>query len=267
MSTALTTEAPAKPTALVTGGNKGIGRATAQALAKRGYKVWIGARDPKLGEQAATALRADGLDVSFVQLDVTDEASIRAAAESVAKETASLDALINNAGTGGGEVSWIKGKIIPPSELSFEMLHSIFEVNFFGAVAVTQIFLPLIRASTAGRIVNLSSGLGSFGLHSDPNFPGSTFNALGYKSSKAALNMATLLFASELRNSPIKINAVTPGLVATDLGGPGGAQMFKGQAGFSTPEDGARIVVQLATLPADGPSGEFHAFTQGRVPW
>lgn len=267
MSTTLATEARAMPTALVTGGNKGIGRATAHALAKRGYKVWIGARDPKLGEQAATELRADGLDVSFVHLDVTDEASIRAAAESVAKETASLDALINNAGTGGGEISWTNRTIIPPSELPLEMLRSICEVNFFGAVAVTQIFLPLIRAATAGRIVNLSSGLSSFGLHSDPNFPGTAINALGYKCSKAALNMATLQFAHELRDTPIKVNAANPGVVATDVGGPGGAEMFKGQPGFSTPEDGARIVVQLATLPADGPSGEFHDFARGRLPW
>jgi NAD(P)-dependent dehydrogenase (short-subunit alcohol dehydrogenase family) len=255
------------PAALVTGGNKGIGRATAHALAKKGFKVWIGARDTELGEQVAAEFRDKGLNVSFLQLDVTDEASICAAAEIVAKETTSLDVLINNAGTGGGEVSWINRSIIPPSQLSLQTLRDIFEVNFFGAVAVTQIFLPLIRAAKAGRIVNLSSELGSFGLHSDPRFPGSAFNVLGYKGSKAALNMATLQFASELRDTPIKVNAANPGLVATDLGGPGGAERFKGQAGFQTPEDGARIVVKLATLPEDGPSGEFHDFTQGRLPW
>jgi NAD(P)-dependent dehydrogenase (short-subunit alcohol dehydrogenase family) len=255
------------PTALVTGGNKGIGRATVHALAKRGFKVWIGARDTNLGEQAATEFRHNDLDVSFVHLDVTDEASIRAAAESVAKETTFLDVLINNAGTGGGEVSWINHSIIPPSELPLRTLRNIYEVNFFGAIAVTQIFLPLVRAATAGRIVNLSSELSSFGRHSNPHFLGSTFNALGYKASKAALNMATLQFAYELRDTPIKVNAANPGLVATDLGGAGGAEIFKGQAGFHTPEEGARIVVQLATLPEDGPSGEFHDFTQGRLPW
>jgi NAD(P)-dependent dehydrogenase (short-subunit alcohol dehydrogenase family) len=175
--------------------------------------------------------------------------------------------LINNAGTGGGEISWTSRTAIPPSELPLQTLRSIYEVNFFGAVAVTQIFLPLIRAATAGRIVNLSSGLGSFGLHSDPHFPGSAFNALGYKGSKAALNMATLQFAYELRDTPIKVNAASPGLVATDLGGLGSAEMFKGQPGFSTPEDGARIVVQVATLPEYGPTGEFHDFTLGRLPW
>jgi NAD(P)-dependent dehydrogenase (short-subunit alcohol dehydrogenase family) len=255
------------PTALVTGGNKGIGRATAHALATKGYKVWIGARDTKLGEQAAAEFRRNGLDVSFVHLDVTDEASIRAAAETVARGTTSLDVLINNAGTSGGEASWIDRSITAPSELPLQTLHSIFEVNFFGVIAVTQIFLPLIRAATAGRIVNLSSELSSFGLNINSQYSGSAFNALGYKSSKAALNMATLQFAHELRNTPIKVNAANPGLVATDLGGPGGAEIFKGQPGFQTPEDGARIVVQLATLPEGGPTGEFHDFTRGRLPW
>jgi NAD(P)-dependent dehydrogenase (short-subunit alcohol dehydrogenase family) len=147
------------------------------------------------------------------------------------------------------------------------MLRNTFAVNFFGAVAVTQIFLPLLRAAPAGRIVNVSSGLGSFALNSTLHSPIAAVNALGYNSSKSALNMATLMFAHELRDTSIKVNAANPGMVATDLSGPGGSEKFKGKPGFSTPEEGARIVVQLATLPQDGPSGEFHDFAQGNLPW
>jgi NAD(P)-dependent dehydrogenase (short-subunit alcohol dehydrogenase family) len=253
--------------ALVTGGSKGIGRATAYALAQKGFRVWVGARNIEQGERTATEFSDEGLNVGFVPLDVSDEASIRTALATIEKETSSLDVLINNAGTGSGEIDWFSGKVIAPSSLPLEMLHDTFAVTFFGAVAVIQIFLPLVRAATAGRIVNVSSGLGSFGLNSDSNSPLAAVNALGYKSSKAALNMATLMFAHELRDTSIKVNSANPGMVATDLGGPGGAETFKGKPGFSTPEEGARIIVQLATLPPDGPNGEFHDFTQGKLPW
>ena len=174
---------------------------------------------------------------------------------------------MNNAGTGGGEISWIQGTVTLPSELPPAVLRSIYDVNVFGVVAVTQAFLPLLRSSRAGRIVNVSSGLGSFGLNTDPQFSGAALTALGYKSSKAALNMVTLMFAQELRGTAVKVNAVSPGLVATDLGGIGGAEKFKGSPGFSSPEEGARVVVTFATLPDDGPTGEFHDFASGRLPW
>ncbi len=252
--------------ALVTGGNKGIGKATAHALAKEGFKVWIGARDPKRGEEAAGEMQGEGLQVSFVQLDVTDRRSIQAAVETVGAENEVLDVLVNNAGI-SNEATATFGVTIKPSELPEEKLRQIYETNFFGPVALTQAFLPLLRKSTAGRIVNVSSNLGSFTFNADEKSFLRTINTLGYKSSKAALNMATLQFAYELRDTPIKVNAVNPGLVATDLTGQGNGEKFAGRPGFGTPDEGARIVVKMATIPADGPTGGFFDYAMGVMPW
>ena len=258
-------------TALVTGGNRGIGRAAVQQLAQLGYKVWLGARDPDKGRAAEMDLRADGLDVSWLPLDVADDTSVRAAARTVSEAGPSLDVLVNNAAISldrnpGDNGSW------RPSELPLENLRRTFDVNYFGAIAVTQAFLPLLRRSPAGRIVNVSSGLGSFAYNTDPKADfGPALNILAYKTSKAALNLATVLFAYELRDTPIKVNAASPsaripGPVATDLSGPGRGEELARQ-GFGPPEEGARTIIQLATLPADGPSGEFHDIELGVFPW
>ena len=254
------------PTALVTGGNKGIGKATARALAGQGFKVWIGARDIAQGEKAAAELKDTGLDVAAVQLDVTDRASIKAAAEKIGAETDALDVLVNNAGV-SNESTPTFGVTVLPSELPEEKLRQVYEVNFFGPVFVTQAFLPMIRKSAAGRIVNVSSDLGSFAMSTSETSPTRRINTLGYRSSKAALNMATVQFANELRDTPIKVNSANPGLVATDLLAKGNEERFAGRPGFKTPDEGALVVVKLATLPDDGPTGGFFDYTRDVLPW
>ncbi|HZZ88835.1 MAG TPA: SDR family NAD(P)-dependent oxidoreductase, partial [Caulobacteraceae bacterium] len=198
------------PTALVTGANRGIGLAVAEQLAERGYRVWLGARDEARGKTAEADLKAKGLDVAWLPLDVADDASVARASRIVAAETPALDALINNAGVSrerDGEML----RPYRPSELPLANLRETFDVNFFGAVVVTQAFLPLLRAALAGRIVNVSSGLGSFGFNADgADELNRSLNILGYKTSKAALNMATVLFAREFEGTPIKVNAASP---------------------------------------------------------
>jgi len=261
------------PTALVTGANRGIGKETARQLAERGYFVWLGARDEAQGRAAETELRGEGLNVRWLALDVADDGSVAAAAARVADETPALDALVNNAAISRERA---EGAAAPfaPSQMPMANLRETFDVNFFGAVAVTQAFLPRLRAAPAGRIVNVSSGLGSFGFNTDDaDDLNRSLNILGYKTSKAALNMATVLFARELEGTPIKVNAAspsspTPGPVATDLSGPGRAETLRKQ-GFGTPAEGAETVVYLATLPQDGPTGVFYDLNyEGRLfPW
>jgi NAD(P)-dependent dehydrogenase (short-subunit alcohol dehydrogenase family) len=259
------------PTALVTGANRGIGKETARQLAERGYAVWLGARDEAAGRAAEAELRADGLDVTWLPLDVADAGSVAAAAAIVAGKTPALDALVNNAAISrerGPDAS----APYQPSEMPMANLRETFDVNFFGAVAVTQAFLPMLRAAEAGRIVNVSSGLGSFAFNTEGDDAlNRSLNILGYKTSKAALNMATVLFARELEATAIKVNAAspsspTPGPVATDLSGPGRAEVLK-QQGFGTAAEGAQTVVHLATLSADGPTGVFYDINAGRFPW
>ena len=258
-------------TVLVTGGNKGIGKAVVRQLAGRGYAVWLGARDAERGRKAEEELRAEGLDVTFLPLDVADEGSIKAAAEIVAARTPVLDALVNNAAISRERAPGAAGPY-PPSEMPMTNLKETFDTNFFGAVAVTQAFLPMVRASKAGRVVNVSSGLGSFAYNTEGGDALTrSLVILGYKTSKAALNMATVLFAQELEGTPIKVNAAspsspTPGPVATDLSGPGRAEVLARQ-GFGTPEEGAQTVVHLATLPDDGPTGLFYDINLGVLPW
>jgi NAD(P)-dependent dehydrogenase (short-subunit alcohol dehydrogenase family) len=166
------------PTALVTGANRGIGLAVVQQLAERGYKVWLGARDETRGRAAAAKLQAKGLDVAWLALDVADEASVSAAAAVVSKATAALDALVNNAAI-SRERDGERVRPYQPSELPMANLRETFDVNFFGAVTVTQAFLPLVRAAEAGRIVNVSSGLGSFGFNDGSDALSRSLNILG----------------------------------------------------------------------------------------
>ncbi len=235
--------------ALVTGANKGIGLEIARQLAERGYMVWMGARDAGRGQAAADTLGQERL-VRFISLDVTDELSIIAAAAMIEHESGRLDVLVNNAGIAidGGAA---------PSALSTHAMRTTFDVNVFAPVRITQAFLPLLRAAPAGRIVMVSSGLGSMEYMSNPKWPFYGVNLLAYNTSKAALNAITVAFAKELAGTPIKINAANPGYTATDLNGNSGTQ---------TVAEGAEAAVRLATLPDDGPTGQFFS-REGPEPW
>src|SRR5579859_7592407 len=223
--------------ALITGANKGIGFEIARQLGQRDIAVLIGARDQARGEAAAQTLRAEKIDATFVQIDVTSQASIDAAAASIDQTYGKLDILVNNAGISVHEGS------TPPSELALEDLRKTFDTNFFGVFAVTKAMLPLLRRAEAGRIVNLSSEMGSLTTNGSSNgFAAQMPPLLAYNSSKTALNALTVLFAKELRDTAIKINSVSPGYVATDL---------NGHSGYLTTEQGAKVPVSFATLLAD----------------
>ena len=236
--------------ALVTGGNKGIGYEIVRQLGAGGATVLLGARDPGRGEAAAAKLQAEGLAVRPVQLDVTDPATVEAAARFIEQEYGRLDVLVNNAGT-------VHEWGVNPTELPLEALRSTFETNVFGVVTVTNTMLPLLRRAPAARIVNMSSSLGSLTRASDPNSAQYLVPLLAYNSSKAALNRITVQYATALRDTPIKVNAACPGFCATDM---------NGYRGHRTPAQGAAIAVRLATLPPDGPTGGFFE-DDGPVPW
>ena len=238
-----------RSTALVTGANKGIGLEIARGLGRLGYRVWVGSRDPGRGEAAVSALKGEGLDARALPLDVSDDASVAAAAQTLASETDRLDALVNNAGISAG---WG-----PPSEDTVESVRALYEVNVFGAIRATHALLPLLRASKAPRIVMISSSLGSLAWASDFGAPMAQVNLLGYNSSKSALNAVTVAFAKELDPLGFKVNAGCPGYTATDL---------NQHQGHRTPEQGAAIGVRLATLPDDGPNGGFFD-DAGQVAW
>lgn len=242
-----------KKIALVTGANKGIGKETAKRLAALGMTVLVSARNAERGNEAVKELKADGADVSFLQLDVTDEASVKAAAASIEKEFGRLDVLVNNAGVAGQE-GYPPGK---PSEIGADQMRKTYETNVFGVVAVMHAMVPLLKLSGAGRIVNLSSPLASLTFHADPEHPIAQMSLLAYNSSKSALNAITLHYANELRGTGILVNAANPGYVATDL---------NNHAGHKTVEEGATIVVELATLGEGGPTGTFKG-DDGVVPW
>jgi len=237
-------------TALVTGANKGIGFEIARGLSKQGMNVLLGCRSREAGEAAVKALAAEGLSATALVLDVTRADTIAAAAQQIDSNHGRLDVLVNNAGISAeGRVS--------PSKGDLNRVKQVYDTNVFGVMAVTQAMLPLLLRSESGRIVNVSSSLGSLGLTSDPDHPYSKFNLLGYNSSKSAFNAFTVQFANELRATPVKVNAVCPGYVATDL---------NGRTGPRTPEQGARIAIQMAMIGSDGPSGGFFN-EDGRVVW
>ena len=248
--------------ALVTGANKGIGLETARQLGARGITVLAGARDQTRGLAAERALRCDlpdGAEARFVQLDVTDDASVRAAADWIDREYGRLDILVNNAGIARGG---------PPSQTDLDAMREVYEVNVFGVIRVTNAMLPLLRRAQAPRIVNVSSEVGSITSMTDPASPLAHMPAgLAYPSSKSALNMITVMYAKELRDTPIKVNAANPGYTKTDL---------NGNSGFRSVTEGAEASVYLAVLPADGPSGILwgHLWTRdapadayGALPW
>ncbi len=237
-------------TALVTGANKGIGYEVVRRLAKDGYTVWLGSRDEQRGEEAVAQLAQAGLDVRLLRIDVADDTSVAAAAQTLARETGRLDVLVNNAGI-------VADLGTPPSEESVTKIKTVYEVNVFGPVRTTQAFLSLLKATPAPRIVMVSSGLASLTRLADPSSEFFAFNLLSYNSSKTALNAITLAFAKELAPLGFKVNAADPGYTATDL---------NGHTGYRTVAQGADIIVKLATLPADGPTAGFFD-DQGAEPW
>lgn len=228
--------------ALITGANKGIGFETARQLGRQGITVLLGSRDAQRGAEAAARLKTEGIDARSVALVVTDDASIRAAAEWVGQEFGLLDILVNNAGV--LDYATETG----PSTVTQASLRATFDTNFFGLVAVTQAFLPLLKKSASGRIVNLSSILGSLTEHGDANSPIYPARLLGYDASKAAVNMFTVELAQELKGTAIKVNSAHPGWVKTDMGGAGAPLEIA---------DGAKTSVALATVPPEGPSGGY----------
>ena len=235
--------------ALITGANKGIGYEIARGLGEKKITVLMGSRGQARGQAAADCLRAEGLDARFIEIDVTRRDTILSAAEWIQNQFGKLDILVNNAG--------IAERMAKPSEADLAAIHKIYETNLFGPMAVTQAMLPLLRRSQRGRIVNVSSSLGSLTLARDPTSPVSQFLVLGYNTSKTALNSMTVQFANELRDTPIKVNAVCPGYCATDI---------NTHSGPRTAKQGAVAPVQLATIPDDGPSGGFFN-EDGPVPW
>jgi len=226
---------------LVTGANKGLGREAARRLLADGHDVWLAARDPAKGQAAAEELRA-----RFVVLDVTDDASVTAAAERLGAE-GGVDVLVNNAG--------IVGNRKPVPEMTPDDLRLVFETNVFGIVRVTRAFLPLLERSANPVIVNVSSGMGSVAVTTDPSRLESTLVSLAYPASKTAVNMLTTQYAKAFPQ--MRINAVDPGYTATD---------FNEHRGTKPVEQGAEIIVRMAELDGSGPTGAF-VDENGVVPW
>jgi NAD(P)-dependent dehydrogenase (short-subunit alcohol dehydrogenase family) len=238
--------------ALVTGANKGIGFHVARQLGQAGRRVWLGSRSRERGEKAADQLRTEGVDVDLVLLDVTDDASVAAAQELGAREAGRLDILVNNAGVVAGDAA--------PSESQVDDVRRTYETNVFGVIAVTNAFLPLLRRSPRGRVVNVSSELGSIGGMADPEWEWAFLHLLAYQSSKAAQNAVTLLYAKELRDACITVNAVNPGIRATDMN-------TGDQSSLGDPADGAAIITKIALAGPDGPTGQFYEEDGSLYPW
>ena len=226
---------------LITGANKGLGREAARRLLADGHDVWLAARDPAKGQAAAEELRA-----RFVVLDVTDDASVTAAAERLGAE-GGVDVLVNNAG--------IVGNRKPVPEMSPDDLRVVFETNVFGIVRVTRAFLPLLERSANPVIVNVSSGMGSVAVTTDPSRLESTLVSLAYPASKTAVNMLTSQYAKAFPH--MRINAVDPGYTATD---------FNEHRGTKPVEQGAEIIVRMAEVDRSGPTGTF-VDENGVLPW
>ena len=246
----------AEKIAFITGGNRGLGFQTALELGQAGIHVVIGSRDLTHGQQAVSKLRTAGANVDVIQFDITKPADYRAAHDYFDGRYGRLDILVNNAGIAGGTFPGT-GPEHSAADVPLDLLHRIFETNFFAQVALTEALLPLIRKSPAGRIVNLSSVLGSLNMHANPKSQIYNAKSFAYDASKTALNAFTVHLAYDLRDTKIKVNSAHPGWVKTDMGG---------QHATMELSEGAKTSVALATLADDGPSGGF--FHLGKpLPW
>jgi len=236
--------------ALVTGANRGIGKEISRQLGAKGVLVVMGARDPERGEKVVAEFKGQGLPVESIELDVTSQASVEKAAAELERRHGRLDILVNNAGIA---LDWV-----PASELTADAFEKTLETNVLGAFRVTKAFLPLLKKSKRGRIVNVSSRIGSLTVNADSNNSLSVRNQLlAYSASKAALNMMTIHFANLLRSEGIKVNSGNPGFTATDM---------NRHTGTKTVEQGAATPVRLALLPDDGPTGGVFS-DEGPEPW
>jgi NAD(P)-dependent dehydrogenase (short-subunit alcohol dehydrogenase family) len=242
-----------KKVALVTGANRGIGLETARQLGLEGITVVVAARSLASAQETATKLKAEGVDAFPIQLDVTKKDDRKGAAKTIGEKYGKLDILINNAGVGAEDGIFAS----KTAETTEEELQKVFGTNLFSVVAVTRELLPLLKKSEAGRIVNLSSILGSLTLHADPQSPIAGIKTFAYDASKSALNAFTIHLAAELKGTNIKVNSAHPGWVKTEMG--------TDQAPMEIPE-GAKTSVQLALIGADGPSGRFIHLGQ-ELPW
>lgn len=234
---------------LVTGANKGIGLEVARQLGKAGHSILLGARDAGRGQAAVATLRSEGVQARFVSIDLSSSESIKAAAADIERQEGRIDVLVNNAAI----VDPADG---PASTADLGAVRRIFDTNFFGTVEATQALLPLVRKSGAGRIINVSSGLGSIALNADPNWEYAAVKLLGYNGSKVVLNLFTVILAAELKDTGIRVHAVNPGYTATDL---------NGHSGHQTLAEGAQEIVRLA-LAEGGETGTFTS-KDGPDPW
>ena len=236
---------------LITGANKGVGLATAEVLVRAGHTVLLGARDPGRGEAAAATLAGQGLPARFIRLDVTDPVTIAAAAKLIEADYGRLDVLINNAGIS-------RDRPHQPGDVPAEAIREVYETNVIGVIAVTNAMLPLLRRSAAGYIGNVSSGLGTIALLTDHDSSWAQYaNLLGYNSSKAALNAVTLIYARSLAADGIRVNALSPGFVATDLN--------RHTGHLPAAQGGANIAEQI--LRDGAGTGQFLSETGGTHPW
>lgn len=248
-----------KRIALITGANQGVGKQVAKELVANGVTVLLGSRDFERGAKAAKEI---GPGATAVLIDVTDQASITAAAERIEKEFGRLDLLVNNAAisnTRKGDLSLQEyATITRASNASLDEVRAVWDTNVFGVLAVYQAMLPLIKKSSDARIVNVSSGVGSLASNADPAFPYRGFFGPVYSASKAALNAMTLAMMIELEGTGIKVNLVSPAFTSTNLNG------FEGTESV---EDGSREVVRVALLGPDGPTGTFTRWENTNIPW
>ncbi|WP_152362383.1 SDR family oxidoreductase [Microlunatus speluncae] len=238
---------------LITGGNKGLGLESARRLGEQGWTVFLGSRDEGRGRAAVEQLAEHGVRAVLITLDVTSDASVAAAVDTVRQHTDRLDVLINNAGA--------PGQVLAPAVATAAELQAVYDTNVYGPVRVTQAFLPLLRAADHPRVVMVSSGGGSFSVVTDPEQAVSKLHELAYSSSKAALNMITVRYAQALPE--IKFNAITPGEVANHKYT---ATDMNHHTGQLTVTEGSDVIIRLATIAPDGPTGTF-SDRLGPVPW
>jgi NAD(P)-dependent dehydrogenase (short-subunit alcohol dehydrogenase family) len=242
--------------ALVTGANKSIGFEVARQLARKGIYVYLGSRSLENGLEAVTKLKEDGLNnVEAIELDITNDESVKNARAEIGKKTKTLDILINNAGIYGG---------YPQEALNatIDQFKAAYDANVYGVVRVTQAFIDLLKKSDEPRVVNVSSSQGSITLHSDPSYKYYDYKGVVYLSSKSAMNMYTVVLAYELKDSNFKINAVCPGYTKTD---------FNGHRGHGTVEDAGKRIMKYALIDKEGPTGKFFSEENnpetGEIPW